>query len=122
MHDRTTIGDHLKNSALPRALSEVIGDFADLMQKEIRLARTEVSEKISTKLRAGVWLSATAIFGLIALLLVVEALVFGIAALGIAMHWSCLIVAAVMAAIAGAAFLLGKSDAEASIAPNRSIH
>jgi hypothetical protein len=115
------MGEHLKNSALPRALSEVIGDVADLLQKEIQLARTEVSEKISTKLRAGVWLSVTAGAGLIAVLLVVQALVFGIAAYGIALHWSCLIVAAAMAAIAGIAFFVGKADASQSVTPARSI-
>ena len=115
------MGEHLKNSALPRALSEVIGDVTDLLQKEIRLAQTEISEKLSHKLRAGVWLSAGAIVGLIAVLLVVEALVFAIAAYGIPLHWACLIVAAVMAGIAGAAFFLGKADAEESVTPTRSI-
>jgi len=116
------MAEHLKNSALPRALSEVIGDVADLLQKEIQLARTEVSEKISTKLRAGAWMSVTAIAGLIAVLLVVQAVVFGIAATGIALHWSCLIVAAAMAAIAAIAFFIGKADANQSVAPTHSIH
>jgi uncharacterized membrane protein YqjE len=116
------MGDHLKNSALPRALSEVIGDVAELLQTEIKLARTEVSEKISEKLRAGLWLSVTAGAGLIAVLLLVEALVFGIAAYGLALHWSCLIVAAVMAVIAAAAFFIGKTDANQSVTPIRSIH
>ena len=40
--------DHLKNSALPRALSDVLADVVDLLQKEMRLARTEMSEKLST--------------------------------------------------------------------------
>jgi len=116
------MGEHLKNSALPRALSEVIGDMAELLQKEIKLTRTEVSEKISEKIRAGVWLSVTAGAGLIAVLMLVEALVFGIAASGLALHWSCLIVAAVMAVIATAAFFIGKADAGQSVTPTRSIH
>jgi hypothetical protein len=113
--------EHLKNSALPRALSEVIGDVAGLLQKEIKLAQTEISEKISEKLRAGLWLSVTAGAGLIAVLLLVEALVFGIAASGLALHWSCLIVAAILAVIAGVAFFIGKADASASVTPTRSI-
>jgi len=48
------MADHLKNSALPRALSDVVSDLADLFQKEIRLARAELSEKLSLKIRAGV--------------------------------------------------------------------
>ena len=33
------MADNLRNSPLPRALSDVVADFADLFQKEIRLAR-----------------------------------------------------------------------------------
>lgn len=122
LQNRAIMGEHLRNSALPRALSEVIGDVAELLQKEIKLARTEVSEKISEKLRAGGWLSVTAFAGLVAVLLLVEALVFGIAAYGLALHWSCLIVATVMAVTAGAAFLIGKADASRSVSPTRTIH
>ena len=57
------MADHLKNSALPRALSEVVSDLADLFQKEIRLARAELSEKLSLKIRAGVWISVAAGLG-----------------------------------------------------------
>jgi uncharacterized membrane protein YqjE len=116
------MGEHLKNSALPRALSEVVGDVAELLQKEIKLAKVEVSEKISEKLRAGMWLFVAIGAGLIAVLLAVEALVFGIAAYGLALHWSCLIVAAAMAAIAAIALFIGKADAHQSVAPSRSIH
>jgi uncharacterized membrane protein YqjE len=116
------MGEHLKNSALPRALSEVVGDVAELLQKEIKLAKVEVSEKISEKLRAGMWLFVAIGAGLIAVLLAVEALVFGIAAYGLALHWSCLIVAAAMAAIAAIALFIGKADAPQSVAPSRSIH
>ena len=92
--------EHLKNSALPRAFADVVGDLADLVQKEIHLAKAELSEKLSAKLRAGVWIGVAAGLGLIAALLVIEGIVFGIATFGIALHWSCLIVAAVLAAAA----------------------
>ena len=50
--------DRLKDTALPHALSDAVGDLADLVQKELRLARAEISEKISAKLNAafGFWL------------------------------------------------------------------
>jgi len=114
--------DRLKNSMLPRVLSDVLADVVDLLQKEMRLARTEMSEKLSAKLRAGAWLSATAFFGVVAALLVIEGLVFGIASYGLALHWSCLIVAAVMAVLAGITFAIGKADASESVAPSRTIH
>ena len=41
-------------------MSDVVADFADLVQKEMKLARAEIAEKLSNKLRAGVWLSAAA--------------------------------------------------------------
>jgi hypothetical protein len=31
--------DHIKGAALPRAFAEVLADVAELIQKEIRLAR-----------------------------------------------------------------------------------
>jgi hypothetical protein len=116
------MAENLKNSALPRALSDVVGDLADLLQKEFQLAKTELSEKLSVKIRAVVWLSVAGALGLCVLLLAVEAAVFAIASRGIALHWSCLIVAAVIAVAAGAAFAKGHSDASEELAPSRTIH
>jgi Putative Actinobacterial Holin-X, holin superfamily III len=117
------MADHLKNSALPRLLSDVVGDLADLFQKEMRLARAELSEKLSLKIQAGVWMSVAAAFILITLLAVVEALIFGIASgFGIALHWSCLIVAGLFAAIAGAAYAKGHANAQEDISPDRTIY
>src|SRR4051812_5011381 len=96
--------EQLKSSTLTRSLSDVIADLSDLFQKEMRLARAEMSAKISTKLQAGVWMGAAGLLGLITLLLLVEGVVFGIASFGIALHWSCLIVAAVVGAGAAIAF------------------
>jgi hypothetical protein len=102
-------------------VSDVVADLADLFQKEMRLAKAELSEKISTKIQAGVWMAAAGMLGLIAGLLVVQALVFGIASFGIAMHWSCLIVAAVFGAGAAFAFLRGRADAREDMTPTRTI-
>jgi hypothetical protein len=114
--------EQLKNSALPRALSDVLADLGDLFQKEMRLARAELSAKLSTKLQAGIWMSVAGVLGVVAALLVVQAAVFAIASVGIAMHWSCLIVAGVLAAIAAAAFFKGRADAREELTPTRTIH
>jgi hypothetical protein len=116
------MADRLKDTALPRALSDVVGDLVDLFQKELQLARTELSEKLSSKLRAGIWMSASAAFGAGAFLLILQALVFAIASYGIAMYWACLIVAAALAALGGFAFAMGRADATEDMTPTRTIH
>ena len=110
-------------SSLPNAFSRVITDLADLMQKEMRLARAELSDKLSITIRAAVWMSVAAVLVILAALLVVQACVLGLsAAMGIALHWSSLIVAAVLAAAGGAAFAKGKADVPEQLAPDRVIN
>jgi Putative Actinobacterial Holin-X, holin superfamily III len=58
---------------------------------------------------------------LIAGLLVVEAAVFAIASFGLALHWACLVVAAVLAAAAIAAFSYGRSAMDDDLIPKRSV-
>jgi Mn2+/Fe2+ NRAMP family transporter len=58
-----------------------------------------------------------------AALLVVLACVLGLAAAtGLALHWSSLIVAAVLAVIAGASFAKGKADVPDQLVPDRAIN
>jgi hypothetical protein len=110
-------------SSLPNAFSRVITDLADLMQNELRLARAELSEKLSITIRAGVWMSVAAVLAILAALLVVQACVLGLSgATGIALHWSSLIVAALLAAGGGAAFAKGKADVPEKLAPDRAIN
>jgi uncharacterized membrane protein YgcG len=111
--------DRLLNSGLTRALTDLLADLADLVQKEMQLAKAEVTEKIASGLRASVWMVAAAILALIAALLMVEAAVFAIASFGLALHWSCLLVAAVLAAGAAAAFYHARSVVEGNILPTR---
>ena len=92
--------ERLRNAALP--LSEVVADLADLFQKEFRLARAEVLAKLSSKLHAGIWMSVAGVLAVVTALVLVEAAIFAIASYGIALHWSCLIVAAALGVLAGA--------------------
>jgi hypothetical protein len=114
--------EQLKNSTLLRSLSDVAADLADLVQKELRLARAELSENLFAKFRASIWISVAAGLGLVAGFLVLQALVFGLASVGIAMHWSCLIVAAAVGLAAALAYYKGRSDAQRELTPARSIH
>jgi hypothetical protein len=114
-------GDHLRESALPRLVSDVVSDVADLLQKEIRLARAEISSRLSLKVRGGIWMVVAGVLGLVVFLLLVEAAVFGIASAGIAMHWSALIVAAVLAVLAAVAYAMGRRAVVEELAPKRTI-
>jgi hypothetical protein len=108
--------------SLPDAISRVVSDLADLMQKEMRLAKAEIANKISLSVRAGVWMSAAAVIAVIALLLLVQACVFGLsAATGLALHWSSLIVAGILGAIAAASFAKAKAGTP-ELSPDRAIH
>ena len=110
-------------SSLPNAFSKVVTDLADLMQKEMQLARAELSEKLSISIRAGVWMSAAAVLAIASGFLIVQASVLGLsAATGIALHWSCLIVAAVLAAAAGAGFSKGRAEVPEQLTPDRAIN
>ena len=113
--------EHTKQATLPRMVSTVVSDLADLVQKEFQLARTEIVDKLSTKLQAGVWMAGAGVLGLVTLLLLVQAAVFAIASAGIALHWSCLIVAGAIALVAIAAFFKGRSDAKEELTPTRTI-
>jgi Putative Actinobacterial Holin-X, holin superfamily III len=117
------MAEQLKYNSLPAAFSDVVTDLANLIQKEIGLARAELSQKLSISLRAGAWMSGAALLAVVAGLLVVQACVFGLAvATGFALHWSSLIVAAVLAAAGGAAFAKGKADVPDQLAPDRALN
>jgi uncharacterized membrane protein YgcG len=117
------MAEHFKDSTLPGAISSVVTDLADLLQKEMQLAKAELTAKISTSVRAGVWMSAALVLAVVAALLVVQACVLGLsAASGLALQWSSLIVAAVLAVLASAAIAKGRADAPDQLTPDRTIH
>jgi protein-S-isoprenylcysteine O-methyltransferase Ste14 len=111
----------IQNSTAARMIADLLGDLSDLVQKEIRLARAEVMDKISRRLEASIWFAVAGLLAFVVLLLVVEAIVFGLASLGLPLHWSCLVVAVVLAAIAGAAFYYGRASSRESLVPTRSV-
>ncbi|MGA9439255.1 MAG: phage holin family protein, partial [Pseudolabrys sp.] len=101
----------------------VVTDLADLMQKEMRLARAELSEKLSISIRAGVWMLVAGLLAILAVLLVAQASVLWLAAAtGIALHWSSLIVATVLGGAASVAFIKGKADVPEQLTPERALN
>ena len=57
------MNERLKDTLLVGTLRNVVEDVADFLQKEVRLAKAELSEKLSIKLRAGLRMSTTGILG-----------------------------------------------------------
>src|ERR1700720_4093841 len=113
----------LKDSTLAHSLSVAVADLAAFFQKELRLAKTEISSKISTKINAGIWTFAAAPLASMAAIFVLQAIILAIASYyDIAMHWSCLIVAAGLAVLAAIAFLKGRADAQEDLTPGRTVH
>jgi Putative Actinobacterial Holin-X, holin superfamily III len=111
--------DRLRNSGLVRAVTDLFADLADLLQKELQLAKTEITEKIVSRMRASVWMVTAGLLAMVAVLLLIEAAVFGIASFGIPLRWSSLIVAGVLLLIAAAAFFRGRAAAEGELMPMR---
>lgn len=112
--------DRLQHSGLAQAFTDLLADLGDLLQKEMQLAKAEVTEKITSRLKASIWMVGAGLLALIAGLLVIEAAVFAIASFGLALHWACLVVAGVLAAGALAAFYYGRSVADDDLLPERS--
>jgi hypothetical protein len=118
------VRDDLRKSGLARALSDLLADLADLadlLRKELRLAKTEIAEKITSHLRASMWMVVVGVVGIVTALLLVETAVVAVASFGIALHWSCMLASAVLAAGAAAAFDHGRSIAEGELLPTRTV-
>jgi cytochrome c biogenesis protein CcdA len=107
----------LRDSGLVRAATDLFADLADLIQKEIRLARAEIVHKLTLGVRGGVWMAVAGVLGFLAVVFILEGAVFAIASTGLAVYWACFIVAAALLVIAAGAFISGRSQAEAEFAP-----
>jgi uncharacterized membrane protein YqjE len=112
----------IKGTPFARSVSDLLTNLSDLLRKELELARAEMSSKLATKAQGGIWAGAAGLFGMIALLLVVQAVVFAIASFGIALHWSCLIVASVFLLGAAIAYWRARSDLQEDLTPTRTIN
>ena len=65
--------DGLRNSALVRALADVLDDLPELVQKQIRLVRAEITEKIKDGVQASVWMMVAGLLGLVTLFILIQA-------------------------------------------------
>jgi hypothetical protein len=112
--------ESLWETRLIRAVTDLGADLADLVQKELRLARTEIVQKLTLGLQAGAWFAIAAVLGFFAVVLILEALVFGIAAAGIPLWGSCLLVAFLLCVLAAVAFYYARRQSSQDMTPVRS--
>ena len=112
--------DSLWETRLVRAVTDLGSDLADLLQKELLLARTEIVQKLTLGLQAGAWFAGAGVLGFFAVVLILEGLVFGIAAAGVPLYGSCLLVAFALAVLAGIAVYYGRRRSSEDMIPTRS--
>jgi len=112
--------ESLWETRLIRAVTDLGADLADLVQKELRLARSEIVQKLTLGLQAGAWFAIAAALGFFAVVLILEALVFGIAAAGVPLWGSCLLVAFVLSVVAAVAFYYARRQSSQDMTPVRS--
>ena len=111
-----------RDQALVSALKDIAADFSDLAKKEVRLAKAEIAKAASNGLQAGIWMAAAGIIGFVAALVLIQALVFGVASLGLGLGWASLLVGLALAAVAGGLFFYGRSLASRAGTPERTLN
>ena len=112
---------HDDSLTLVNVLKDLFADFSDLVKKEIRLARAEMTEAVKGGLQAGLWMAVGGVLALIAALVLLQAIIFGLASLGLGLGWAALIVAVALGALAAGAFFYGRSLTRGSIKPDRAL-
>jgi Putative Actinobacterial Holin-X, holin superfamily III len=113
---------HTDDRSLKDLLVDLSNSITTLFRKEIQLVRAETSEKVT---QIGVALGSIAggaILALAALIVLLQALVIGIAEAGVPAGWASLIVGVIVAVIAYILIHKGTSDLRASnLAPSRTV-
>jgi uncharacterized membrane protein YgcG len=110
----------LREGELVRGLTSLVADVNDLIHKEFQLARAEIISKLNAQVRAGLWLAIAGLLGFTMFLLVVEGAVLALTAAGLALHWSCFLVAGLLAVAAILAAYIGRKGL-GDVAPLRSM-
>jgi uncharacterized membrane protein YqjE len=116
------MSDERTSTSIPNLFSDVLTQVTNLLRTEIRLAKTELSEKLSQSIRAGGFLLAGAVLLIGALYLFLLWIVRVLVALGMPEHWATLVVAIVTAIIGYLVIRKGMSDLSASnLMPDRTV-
>jgi len=113
-----------KDSSRPLAslMTQVVSDLAFLLQTEIRLARTEIGEKLSNAANGGMFIGIGAVLLLPGVFVLLLAMVRWLAVAGLPDQWGLLLVGAVTVAIGVALALVGANRFKGSaLVPDRTI-
>ncbi len=109
----------LRHSALSRAVGDVLQDVSDLVHKELRFARAELTSNLNTVVWRIASIAIAAVFALVALLVLAEAAIFALVDQGMSAPLACLLVGAAAIVIAVIAYAASRS--RASVSPSRTI-
>ena len=106
----------------PSLFADALSQMTVLFETEIRLVRTEISEKISFALKAVIALLVAAVLALAGLFIILFGIVQVVIALGVVAWLAYFIVGVVIAAIGGGAALFGIKRLSAdNLIPKRSM-
>jgi VIT1/CCC1 family predicted Fe2+/Mn2+ transporter len=113
--------DNIRDYAIPKALSEVVSDVAQLFQAELRLAKAEISSGISAKLQSAIWFGVVAILTIVSFTFFAAGVALAISSTGIGLHWACLMVATGIGILALGAVAIARSLLARNLIPERTI-
>jgi drug/metabolite transporter (DMT)-like permease len=111
-----------ESRSIGELLRDLAGDSANLIRQELRLARTETEDKLHQSMSAFVAVIAGALLAFAALIVLLDALVFGLIEVGLERWLAALIVGGVVAAIGYLLVRKGQNDLSATrLAPERTV-
>jgi putative superfamily III holin-X len=107
---------------LASVMTQVVSDLAYLLQTEIRLARAEISEKVSQAANGGAFIGVAAILLLTGLFVLLLAAVRWLEIAGLPDQWGLLLVGGAVVALGITLALLGMKNLKGSaLVPDRTI-
>lgn len=113
---------HLRRPGVVTLLTGALGQSADLVQAEFRLARAELSEKLAALRYGLVMMAIGAILLIVALGMLLQALVGGLIAAGMSPPLAILLVAGGTAVVGLVLFLMGQKRLEPeALTPDRTL-
>jgi uncharacterized membrane protein YqjE len=109
------------DASIGELVSRVATDLSTLLRQELALAKAEVKEEAAQAGKAAAMFGVGAIAGLLTLVFLSFALLYGLVEAGLAPWLSALIVGLLWAVIAGVTVLLGRNSIKGIEPPERTI-
>lgn len=111
-----------KPRTLPQLIADLVNQFTELFQTELRLVKAEFSEKLSQYANGGTMIGAGGVALLVALFLVLQAIVLWLAALGLPERWGYLLVGLVVGGIGAGVLMKGINNLKTTnLVPDRTL-